>query len=79
MKANHNIMSAGAVSGTRYELLLIVSVASKEMCLVVNLIPVLSGAQDICDIVSRAGLVVENIYRFHFGTTYVIVAKPGDA
>ncbi len=32
--------------------------------------------RDILKIVEDAGLVVETMYRFHFGTTYYIVAKP---
>ncbi|KAF0697997.1 Aste57867_11328 [Aphanomyces stellatus] len=32
--------------------------------------------RDILQIVADAGLQVESVYRFHFGTTYYIVARP---
>ncbi|ETK75747.1 hypothetical protein F441_18018 [Phytophthora nicotianae CJ01A1] len=32
--------------------------------------------RDILALVERAGLEVETVHRFHFGTTYYIVAKP---
>lgn len=33
--------------------------------------------RDILDIVNNAGLQVESLSRWHFGTTYLIVATPG--
>ncbi|RMX69188.1 hypothetical protein DD238_005947 [Peronospora effusa] len=33
--------------------------------------------RDILKLVDEAGLEVETVHRFHFGTTYYIVAKPG--
>lgn len=33
--------------------------------------------RDILTLVELAGLEVETVHRFHFGTTYYIVAKPG--
>jgi methyltransferase OMS1 len=33
--------------------------------------------RDILVLVEQAGLEVETVHRFHFGTTYYIVAKPG--
>lgn len=33
--------------------------------------------RDILALVEKAGLEVETVQRFHFGTTYYIVAKPG--
>ncbi|KAL3670286.1 hypothetical protein V7S43_004599 [Phytophthora oleae] len=33
--------------------------------------------RDIIALVEQAGLEVETVHRFHFGTTYYIVAKPG--
>ncbi|CAI5735488.1 unnamed protein product [Hyaloperonospora brassicae] len=33
--------------------------------------------RDILKLVDQAGLEVESMHRFHFGTTYYIVAKPG--
>ncbi|RLN85277.1 hypothetical protein BBJ28_00002755 [Nothophytophthora sp. Chile5] len=33
--------------------------------------------RDILTLVEQAGLEVETVHRFHFGTTYYIVAKPG--
>ena len=35
--------------------------------------------RDILSLVEEAGLKVESVRRFHFGTTYYIVAKPGSA
>eukprot|EP00775_Hariotina_reticulata_P011711 gene11711-11856_t len=35
--------------------------------------------RDMLDIVKQAGLVVESSSRWHFGTTYVIVATPAEA
>ncbi|GLD97049.1 hypothetical protein PINS_up005732 [Pythium insidiosum] len=32
--------------------------------------------RDILDMVKRAGLEVETLHRFHFGTTYYIIARP---
>ncbi|KAF4314655.1 hypothetical protein G195_011661 [Phytophthora kernoviae 00238/432] len=33
--------------------------------------------RDILGMIEQAGLEVETVHRFHFGTTYYIVAKPG--
>lgn len=35
--------------------------------------------RDILKLVEQAGLEVEQVHRFHFGTTYFIVAKPGNS
>eukprot|EP00644_Phytophthora_capsici_P003822 jgi/Phyca11/527009/estExt2_fgenesh1_pm.C_PHYCAscaffold_150045 len=34
--------------------------------------------RDILTLVEQAGLEVETVHRFHFGTTYYIVARPGN-
>uniref|UniRef100_M4BCC2 Methyltransferase type 11 domain-containing protein n=1 Tax=Hyaloperonospora arabidopsidis (strain Emoy2) TaxID=559515 RepID=M4BCC2_HYAAE len=33
--------------------------------------------RDILKLIDQAGLEVESVRRFHFGTTYYVVAKPG--
>jgi hypothetical protein len=33
--------------------------------------------RDILELLQQAGLEIESLSRWHFGTTYLVIAKPG--